>query len=555
MGEKTFKDFYLEERLLKAIASCGWKKPTQIQESVIPLVLEEKNIIARAHTGTGKTGAFLLPLIQKIVQATSAKADESSGVCAVIIVPTKELSAQIFNLLCKLISTFPFIQAGNLAELNDEKQKIFLENEYDIIVSTPSRLTSALVLKPNLLQNVCYVVLDEADLLFTFGYKEDLKLIKKKLPKKYQTIMTSATITDDLTEIKQLLLTGPVISIKLKEDILPSSEQLTQYQINCATEEEKFTVVISMLKLKLMQGKTIFFVSNVDRCYKLQIFLQCFKISSCVLNPEMPANSRFNTIQKFNEGQFNYIIATDCKDLSEPEIDEDKPKKPKKAKKEKGISGAKYDNESGVSRGIDFHHVSNVVNFDFPHNLDVYIHRVGRTARGFNKGTAITFVLPEEKTMFDGILNEISECMGENVIVPYEIRMKDLETFLLRTREALSGCTRGVIRETRLAEIKKEILNSKKLENYFSQNSKDLAIIEQNKSLRKVKVQTETLHAITDYMVPPALRGLNLESSTFEHSNTKHKNDISGIKSSFRNKGKKRKFSKVGKKKVDPLAF
>uniref|UniRef100_A0A0K0FKW9 RNA helicase n=1 Tax=Strongyloides venezuelensis TaxID=75913 RepID=A0A0K0FKW9_STRVS len=552
MGEKKFKDFYFEERLLKAIANCGWKKPTQIQESVIPLILEEKNVIARAHTGTGKTGAFLLPIIQKIVQATSANADESSGLCAIVIVPTKELSAQIFNLLSKLISTFPFIQAGNLAELNDEKQKIFLENEYDIIISTPSRLTSAFVLKPKLLRNVRYVVLDEADLLFTFGYKEDLMLIKKKLPKKYQTIMTSATISDDLTEIKKILLTGPVLSVKLKEDLLPSSDQLTQYKINCNTEEEKFTVIISMLKLKLMQGKSIFFVSSVDRCYRLQIFLQCFKIPSCVLNPEMPANSRFNIIQKFNEGQFSYIIATDCKDLDQENLDNEEIKKPKRSK---GISGSKYDNESGVSRGIDFHHVSNVINFDFPPNLDVYIHRVGRTARGFNKGTAISFVLPEENATFEKISNEISESMGENVITPYEIRMKDLDSFLLRTREALSGCTKGVIRETRLAEIKREILNSRKLESYFSQNSKDLAIIEQNKSLRKVKVQTETLHAVTDYMVPPALRGLNLESSTFGSSQGRHRNDISGIRSSFKNKGRKRKFSKVGKKKVDPLAF
>uniref|UniRef100_A0A0N4ZT44 RNA helicase n=1 Tax=Parastrongyloides trichosuri TaxID=131310 RepID=A0A0N4ZT44_PARTI len=549
--EKTFKDFYFEDRLLKAIANCGWTKPTQVQESVIPLILENKNVIARAHTGTGKTGAFLLPIVQKIVQTTAASSEEeSSGPYAVVLVPTKELAAQIYTLLSQLISTFPFIQAGNLAELNDEKQKIFLENQYDIIISTPSRLTNAIGIKQNFLKNIRYLVLDEADLLFTFGYKEDLLIIKKKMSKKYQTIMTSATITEDLTEIKQMLIVGPVVSVKLKEGMLPSPDQLTQYQINCETEEEKFTVIVSMLKLKLMLGKTIFFVSNVDRCYKLQLFLQCFKISTCVLNPEMPANSRFHIIQMFNEGKFNYIIATDCNDLSEQiSIDDSK-----KIKKVKGKDGAKVDSESGVSRGIDFHHVSNVVNFDFPSNLDVYIHRVGRTARGFNKGTAISLVLPQEKEIFEKISDEINIAMGEKVISPYEVRMKDLDTFLLRTREALSGCTKGVIRETRLAEIKKEILNSKKLESYFSQNSKDRAIIEQNKSLRKVRVQTETLHAITEYMVPPALRGLHLEETTHGFKRIGKKVDIRGLKKG-KNKGNKRGFKKFGSKKIDPLAF
>uniref|UniRef100_A0AC35UEF9 RNA helicase n=1 Tax=Rhabditophanes sp. KR3021 TaxID=114890 RepID=A0AC35UEF9_9BILA len=549
---KTFKDFYLEERLLKAIAKLGWKQPTSVQESVIPLILEDKNVLARARTGTGKTAAFLLPIIQKIVQSTATEAQK--GALAVIIVPTKELASQIFNLCGKLTTTFPFLESVNLAELNDAKQKASLENDYSIIVSTPSRLVAALDQKASLLENVKHVVLDEADLLFSFGYEDDMKKLKKKLPARYGTIMTSATITDDLSDLKTLFVVGPIVSIKLKEGLLPSVEQLTQYQINSSTEEEKYAVLLSMLRLKLMVGKAIFFVGDVDQCYKLQLFLQCFKIRTCVLNPEMPANNRSASIQAFNEGKFNYIIATDCNDVDEGVVSD---LVDKKKKRRAGQTMAKHDNESGVARGIDFHHVSNVINFNCPGDLSVYVHRVGRTARGFNKGTSITFVLPEEEDSFIQIRNDVNEAMGAKVILPYEVRMVDLDTFLLRSREALSGCTRGVIRETRLSEIKKEILKSKKLEGYFTTHTADKSMIEQDKSLRKVRVQTETLHAITDYMVPAALRGMDLNPVTYKSGKGgQHKKKSSAISGLFKKDKKKGNLKKFGKKsKVDPLDF
>lgn len=182
--------------------------------------------------------------------------------------PTKELAGQIFKLLQDLISSFPFLQAVNFAEMDEDNVKVMLNEVVDMIVSTPGRLLNAIKTKNNILKNIRHVVLDEADLLLSFGYKDEMEGIKAALPKNYQSIFTSATLNEDMDDIKSMLMTGPVVSLKLKEGQLPSSDQLTQYHINCNGDEERFTILISLIKLKLIVGKTIIFVSTTDRCYK-----------------------------------------------------------------------------------------------------------------------------------------------------------------------------------------------------------------------------------------------------------------------------------------------
>lgn len=194
--------------------------------------------------------------------------EEEVGPFAVFVAPTKELAGQIFKLLQDLISPFPFLQAVNFAEMDEDNVKVMLNEVVDMIVSTPGRLLNAIQTKNNILKNIRYVVLDEADLLLSFGYKDEMEGIKAGLPKNYQSIFTSATLNEDMDDIKSIFMTGPVVSLKLKEGQLPNSEQLTQYHINCNSDEERFTILISLIKLKLIVGKTIIFVSTTDRCYK-----------------------------------------------------------------------------------------------------------------------------------------------------------------------------------------------------------------------------------------------------------------------------------------------
>jgi len=261
----------------------------------------------------------------------------------------------------------------------------------------------------------------------------------------------------------------------------------------------------SLIKLKLLVGKSVIFVSSTDRCYKLHLFFQTFEIPSCILNSQMPANYRYRMIQLFNEGKYPYIIASECNDIYGLEEQDAEGKASKRAKKNVRKN---HDKESGIGRGIDFHFVSNVINFDFPTSTEMYIHRVGRTARGWNKGTAISFATPGERPAFDMVQRKINKQVGQPVIQPYEVRIKDFESFQLRAREVLSACTKAVIREARLAEIRSELLKSKQLEGYFKKNPREKEVLEQDTKKHKLRVHSE-IADVPSYMVPPALRAQN----------------------------------------------
>ncbi|KAL3076305.1 hypothetical protein niasHS_013576 [Heterodera schachtii] len=561
-----FKDFDFDDRLLLAISEMGWERPTPVQSSMIPLALDGKNILARARTGSGKTAAFLLPLIQKSIQLSqNSIIRKSNGPFSLVIAPTKELASQIFALLERLSESLVFIHSLNLAqyaEANDE----MLENEsLDVLVSTPGRLLAAVKKVPKLLINIAHVVLDEADLLFSYGYRDEIGRLKSTLPPHFQTVMTSATLNEDMTELKRTFVVGQILSLKLKESDLPGIDQLQQFQIQCLNDEERFTILLALIKLKLLVGKTVIFVSGVNRCYKLHLFFQAFKIVSCVLNAQMPANSRCRVIHEFNAGRWPYIIASECNDIfdgdneqeqngeqetvkngdesKEQQGDTTKQQKIRKRKELKKKSKRRQlDKESGIGRGIDFHSVSNVINFDFPLSTDMYVHRVGRTARGFNKGTAISFASQEELNLFEVVRMEINERMGQAVIQPYEVRMKDFESFQLRARDVIAACTKTVIRETRMAEIRAELLKSKRLDAYFEKNPREKRALEQDRKQFKLNVHSAGIADVPDYIVPKALRGQDFNS---EQKRTKSERNNRKRKRPFEKAGAKRKHAKM----------
>uniref|UniRef100_A0A914GUG6 RNA helicase n=1 Tax=Globodera rostochiensis TaxID=31243 RepID=A0A914GUG6_GLORO len=563
-----FKEFDFDDRLLKAIAEMGWDRPTPVQSSLIPLALDGKNVLARARTGSGKTAAFLLPLIQKIIQLSqNSKARQGHGPFSLIIAPTKELASQIFALLERLSDSLVFIQSLNLAlfvEANDET----LENEtLDVLVSTPRRLLVAVKKVPKLLANVGHVVLDEADLLFSYGYRDEIKFLKGLLPPHFQTVMTSATLNEDMTELKRTFVVGKVLSLKLKESDLPGIEQLQQFQIQCLNDEERFSILLAMIKLKLLVGKSVVFVSGVNRCYKLHLFFQAFKIASCVLNAQMPANSRCRIIHEFNAGRWPYIIASECNDIFDGDEDSEQLENGGESAAQDGADDGKkqgtpshqriirkrkelkkknkrrqLDKESGIGRGIDFHSVSNVINFDFPLSTDMYVHRVGRTARGFNKGIAISFASQDEWTLFEMVRTEINERMGQPVIQPYEVQMRDFESFQLRARDVMAACTKTVIRETRMAEIRAELLKSKRLDAYFEKNPREKRALEQDRKQFKLNVHSTGIADVPDYIVPKALRGQDFNS---ELKRPKGERNVRKRKRPFEKAGARRKHAKM----------
>eukprot|EP00061_Rhincodon_typus_P015535 g43260.t1 len=363
----------------------------------------------------------------------------------------------------------------------------------DIVIGTPSRILLHLEQHTlNLSTSLEMLVIDEADLLFSFGFENDLKNLLGHLPKIYQAFLMSATFNEDVQTLKELVLHNPVI-LKLKESQLPDSSQLIQYHIKCE-EEEKFLLIYTLLKLSLVRGKTIIFVNSIDRCYRLKLFLEQFSILSCVLNSELPVHSRCHIISQFNRSLYDYIIATDEHVLTDATSSEKQKTKKQRSKKAKA-----KDREYGVSRGVDFYNVSNVINFDFPPSVESYIHRVGRTARADNQGTALTFVshteLPLLQNVEDALAGENLDC----VLKPYQFRIEEIEGFRYRCKDAMRSVTKQSIKEARIKEIKQELLNSEKLKTYFEDNPRDFNLLRHDKPLHPAIVKPH-LKNVPDYL-------------------------------------------------------
>ncbi|KAG8951846.1 ATP-dependent DNA/RNA helicase [Tulasnella sp. 424] len=470
--ERSFESFsdILDVRILKALSDLGFARPTLIQSKAIPLALEGRDILARARTGSGKTAAYCIPVVQQILtsKTSSSSSQATQGVRALILVPTRELSEQVTSHI-KAVANYcgkqvivTNIASGNSSQL----QQIVLSDQPNVVVATPARILPLLQSKALTLQALETLVIDEADLILSYGHDEDVQKLFTGgyLPKLHQSLLMSATMTEDVVTLKGLALRSPLSRehlqaiLKLEED-KDEAANLTQFFARC-TEEDKFLLTYVILKLKLIKGKCLMFVNDVERSYRLKLFLEQFSIRSCVLNPELPLNSRYHVVQEFNRGAYDYIIATDeagnsatpgsapnadteeegagesdrafvvlrFKALSngiagivtEPKVvevttglteaDEELPTPSAKAigKRKRGESPLrkgkkgkrKPAEEFGVSRGIDFVDVACVINFDFPLTSDSYTHRVGRTARAGRTGMALSFLVatPEQKS-------------------------------------------------------------------------------------------------------------------------------------------------------------
>jgi len=465
-NEKTWtqRDFGLDRRLVKALSKLGYVYPTLVQSRCIPLVLHGKDVVVRARTGSGKTVAFALPVLQKILLAkgsdgsnsgsggsgsssggsgssSGSKKGAGEGIQALILVPTKELCKQIEKHVTDLIYYCrDVIRITALADDNTSMQAFRLKSRPEIVVATPAKLVQH-VRSGSVDLSMCKtLVIDEADLVLSFGYAEDIHLIKQKMPKIFQGLLMSATLSPELEKFKRLTLHNPAI-LKLEE--AESSGHLVQFYLS-ARENDKFLVLYVFLRLGLLQGKGLIFVNDVNKCYRLKLFLQQFGVQAAVLNAEIPLNSRVHILDEFNRGIFDYLIATDAslddgeeedgdqeegdeegavagaededeeeeeEEEEEAEADEDEEDEedeaeeaealaeiegeapaPTAGKKRKAAEQGAQDGQYGVSRGIDFVGVSFVINFDFPKTTASYTHRVGRTARGGASGTALSFV-------------------------------------------------------------------------------------------------------------------------------------------------------------------
>ncbi|NWH56300.1 DDX56 helicase, partial [Geococcyx californianus] len=419
----------------------------------------------------------------------------AQAVRVLVLVPSKELGQQVVRSLRQLAAFCArnVCVADICANTDLAAQRPVLMEKPDVVVGTPARVLAHLGARSlSLRHSLEVLVLDEADLLLSFGFGEDIKALLCHLPKIYQALLMSATFSPDVEALKELVLHNPV-TVQPPEPPLPGSAQLRQFVVRCGTEEDKFLLLCALLKLRLLRGRALLFVGTLARCYRLKLFLEQFGIAACALNSELPARSRCHVITQFNRGIYDYIVATD---EEVPAVPVGQPPR----KKHKGTAQSKgKDQEYGVARGIDFQDVAVVINFDVPPTATAYIHRAGRTARADNPGTVLTLALPEEQESLAQIEDALIGENGETMLQPYKFSMEEIEGLRYRCRDAMRSVTKQAVKEARLREIKEELLNSEKLKAYFEDNPRDLNVLRHDRPLHPAIVKPH-LRNVPEYL-------------------------------------------------------
>lgn len=336
----TFQSLGLDRRLARAVARMNYVHPSLVQSKTIPFVLSGRDLLVRARTGTGKTSAYTLPILQKLLpsidqaniqlapsQSTKTSTAQStttstlaSNVLAIILVPSRELVGQVVQSIRDAGVYLPSLRVAGLSatpdspqfELAQERQLLSLSPH--IIVGTPTRVLEFCQQSIIALSQLQFAVFDEADLLLSHGYDEDIRDLTHFFPPHVQTLLMSATLSPELDALRNVVTHNPAI-IKLNDD----HAARTLHQFQCPVlAHEKFLIFYTHFVQGMYKKKTLFFVNTIETAFKLQIFLHEFGIHAVVLNDDLPFNSRKNIILQFNQGIFQYLIATD---VSNNEID------------------------------------------------------------------------------------------------------------------------------------------------------------------------------------------------------------------------------------------
>lgn len=358
-----FDELNLEDAILDGVDFMNFQEATPIQEKTIPVILEGKDIIACAQTGTGKTAAYVLPIINELYKGNYPE----NAVNAIIMAPTRELAQQIDQQI-EGFSYFAPVSAvaiyGGTDGIAWEQQKRGLELGADIVIATPGRLLSYIKLGNVDLSQVSYFVLDEADRMLDMGFYEDIMQVYKQLPKTCQVIMFSATMPPKIRTLANAILKNPE-EIQIAISRPPETIMQTAY---ICYDAQKLRILEDLFSQSRPQ-RVIIFSSSKMKVKELTKTLRKMKFNVAEMHSDLEQSQREEVMREFKNGKVDILVATDV-----------------------------------VARGIDINDIRLVVNFDIPHDPEDYVHRIGRTARGTNgEGLAITFVGKEEQAAFKRI--------------------------------------------------------------------------------------------------------------------------------------------------------
>jgi ATP-dependent RNA helicase RhlE len=354
----TFKEFGLDESLLEGVDASGYENATPVQEQVIPIILSGKDIIASAQTGTGKTAAFLLPIIHKLLASRI-----EDQVNALVIVPTRELAVQIAQNLEALsyftpISSIAVYGGGDGSSFTNEKQA--LSKGADIVICTPGRMIAHLNMGYVKLAGLHYLVLDEADRMLDMGFYDDIMKIISFLPPVRQNLLFSATMPTKIRDLARKILHEPAeINIAISK---PPARIVQQAFV--VYEAQKIPLVKWLLKSSNLKS-TLIFCSKKHNVKQLTMELRRSRFNVKEIHSDLDQAGREDVLIEFKSRRLPILVATDI-----------------------------------LSRGIDIDNIEMVINYDVPNDGEDYIHRIGRTARAETDGQAFTFISEKEQNKF-----------------------------------------------------------------------------------------------------------------------------------------------------------
>lgn len=374
-----FSELQLNDQVLEALDAMRFDECTPIQEKSIPVILEGRDLIAVAQTGTGKTAAYLLPVLN---QLSEGKHPEDAINC-IVMSPTRELAQQIDQQMEGFSYFMPVssvaVYGGNDGVLFEQQKKGLMLGA-DVVIATPGRLLAHLSLGYVDLSRVSYFILDEADRMLDMGFYDDIMQIVKYLPKERQTIMFSATMPAKIQQLANNILNNPA---EVKLAVSRPAEKIVQAAYVCY-ENQKLGIIRSLFAEETPE-RVIIFASSKIKVKEVAKALKLMKLNVGEMHSDLEQAQREAVMYEFKAGRVNILVATDI-----------------------------------VARGIDIDDIRLVLNYDVPHDSEDYVHRIGRTARANNDGVALTFVNEKEQSNFKQIENFLEKDIYK-IPVPAEL--------------------------------------------------------------------------------------------------------------------------------------
>lgn len=358
-----FDTYHIASAIKENLASEGFKRPTDIQYKAIPSIMKGEDVLAIAQTGTGKTAAFAIPVINTIHQAKTSK--RSYGIHCIVMVPTRELAVQIgevFNVLSRHTKVKAFSVFGGVEQDRQIKQ---LKHGIDVLIATPGRMFDLISQGAIDIGKVGILVLDEADQMLDKGFMPDIQAVKKKLRQRHQTLFFSATINKEIKKLAFSQVKSAAIRIQISPDD-PVSKNVSHGVVFIEMDDKRF--FLRRFIKDNPDARIMVFVRTKVRAERVAKALGRADIRSLTIHGEKEQQDRLEVMAQFKHGWAKILIATDVS-----------------------------------ARGIDIPNVDFVINYDLPDKKENYVHRVGRTGRGTNKGTAVSFCSRDEKPLLEDI--------------------------------------------------------------------------------------------------------------------------------------------------------